>query len=66
MSYIRKTKDLWILQGYYGYGHGYEDLCYEESRKEILLRLREYKENEKGDYRVICKRENKQGECDGK
>ena len=50
------TKREWILQGDYGYGHGWEDLCAEESRTEINQRLREYRENEGGTYRVVTRR----------
>lgn len=48
---------LFVLQGDYGYGHGWEDLTAEESRKEIKARLREYRENEGGTYRIIQRRE---------
>ena len=44
----QKTKDLWVLQGKYGYGDGWEDLTAEESHSEIRQRLREYRENEPG------------------
>lgn len=46
----------WILQGNYGYGHGWEDLCAEEFRTEINQRLKEYQENEGGTYRVITRK----------
>lgn len=48
---------LHVLQGNYGYGHGWEDLTAEESRREILKRLREYRSNEGGNYRIIKRRE---------
>lgn len=48
---------LHVLQGNYGYGHGWEDLTAEESRREILKRLREYRANEGGNYRIIQRRE---------
>lgn len=41
------------LQGNYGYGDGWEDLCVEETRKEARLRLKEYQENEGGNYRIV-------------
>ena len=56
MAYIRKTRDEWQLQGNYGYGDGWECLCAEDSRKDAICRLREYRENEGGNYRVVCKR----------
>lgn len=42
-----------VLQGDYGYGHGWEDLCAEETRKEAKERLKEYRENEGGNYRIV-------------
>jgi hypothetical protein len=56
---IKKNKYayLWVLQGNYGYGHGWEDLTAEESYREILKRKKEYRENEGGSYRVIHRRE---------
>ena len=46
----------WVLQGNYSYGHGWEDLCAEEFRTEINQRLKEYRENEGGTYRVVTRR----------
>jgi hypothetical protein len=43
----------YVLQGNYGYGHGWEDLTAEETRKECRERLREYQENEGGSYRIV-------------
>jgi hypothetical protein len=56
MAYTRKTRDEFVLQGNYGYGNGWEDLTAEETRKEIRARLREYRENEGGNYRIVCRR----------
>lgn len=56
MAYIRKTYDEYQLQADYGYGDGWECICAEESRKEIHQRLKEYRENEGGNYRIVCKR----------
>jgi hypothetical protein len=47
---------LHVLQGNYGYGHGWEDLTAEESYSEIRARLKEYRENEGGTYRLIKRR----------
>jgi hypothetical protein len=44
MTYIRKTKDEYILLG--NYGMGYEEVVAEDTYKEIRQRLREYIENE--------------------
>lgn len=43
----------YALQGNYGYGHGWEDLCVEETRKEAVQRRKEYVENEGGNYRIV-------------
>jgi len=42
--YKRKTKDVYVLMGNYGYG--LEEILTEETRKEIRTRLREYLEND--------------------
>jgi hypothetical protein len=48
---------LWVLQGLYTGGHGWEDLTAETSHKEIRKRLKEYRDNEGGRYRIIYRRE---------
>lgn len=48
-------KTIFVLQG--TYGHGWEDLTAEETRAEIRQRLKEYRENEGGNYRIIRRRE---------
>jgi hypothetical protein len=54
----RQMKDEFVMQANYGYGHGWEDECSEETRKEINQRLKEYRENagNVGVYRVIVRR----------
>jgi hypothetical protein len=59
-----KWEKLYILQGNYGYGHGWEDLAAEsqdkgslKARRAIGKTRREYEENEGGRYRVIERRE---------
>ena len=54
----RVLKDEFVMQANYGYGHGWEDECSEESRKEINQRLKESRENagNVGSYRVIVRR----------
>jgi len=42
----RKTRDLYVVQGNYGYGHGWEDLTAAETRKEARSLLKDYRENE--------------------
>jgi hypothetical protein len=54
---IRKTKDIWVVQGNYGYGHGWEDVTAAETWKEAKQNLREYRENENAPFRVIRRRE---------
>jgi hypothetical protein len=51
----KKYKSIWVLKGNYGYG--YEDLTAEESRTEIRKRLKEYRENEGGNYKIVRRRE---------
>jgi len=53
------TNKYWVLQG--NYGHGWEDLTAEDTRLEILARLREYRENEGGAYRIFVRREKIKG-----
>lgn len=53
---INKWRTEFIVQGNYGYGHGWEDECSEETRKEARDRLREYRENGLGRYRLITRR----------
>lgn len=52
-----KYQYLHVLQGNYGYGHGWEDLCTSESYREVRQNLKEYRENEGGNYRLIERRE---------
>ena len=58
---MRKYDYLHVLQGNYGYGDGFEDLCTEDNYREIRARLREYNENEAPyipvSYRTIQRRE---------
>lgn len=62
----RKYDYLIVLQGNYGYGHGFEDLCAAEDtrdgkgRKEIRDNLKDYRTNEGGNYRIIRRREARQ------
>ena len=52
---------LYVLQGNYGYGHGWEDLAAEENTskgwKAVKQTKREYLENEGAHYRIIERRE---------
>ena len=51
---------LFVLQGDYGFGHGYEDLTASESYKEVRQDLKDYRINEGGSYRNIKRREKNQ------
>ena len=52
---------LYVLQGNYGHGHGFEDLSASESWREVRDDLKAYNENEGGWYRIIERREPNQG-----
>jgi hypothetical protein len=57
MAYKRKTVDEFQIHGNYGYGHGFEEVTAESTRKEALDRLREYRENEPGiPFKLVTKR----------
>ena len=57
MAYIRKTRDEWQIHQNFGYGHGWEEVCAEDTRKEALARLREYRENQpEYPVKVVLKR----------
>jgi hypothetical protein len=46
MSYKRTTRDVYAIQGDYGYGDGFETVTTVESRSEAFERIREYRDNE--------------------
>lgn len=49
---------LHVLQGNYGYGEGWEDLCQSEDRDEMVTDRKAYRENApEGNYRIIRRRE---------
>ena len=53
--YIRKTKDEYQIQGYYG--QGWEEVCSEDTWKEASARLKEYAQNEpQCPHRIVKKR----------
>lgn len=55
MKYIRKTRDEFAIQGYYG--QGWEDVTTEDNRREARERLHEYRENETNyPHRMIKRR----------
>lgn len=55
MAYQRKTADILVVQGNYGYG--FDDECTELTWKEVRARLKEYRANGTGVYRVVKRRE---------
>ena len=52
-----KYEYLWVVQGFYGYGYGWEDVAASESRKEARNNLKAYQENDPHPHRVIRRRE---------
>jgi hypothetical protein len=50
---ISKWKIQHIVQGNYGYGHGWEDEYPSFDRADALARLKEYRANGTGIYRLI-------------
>ena len=58
--YKRKTKDVWILEGNFGYG--WEEMIEYNNRKEAYDDLKSYIDNDKKyDYRIRVTREKIEG-----
>ena len=55
MARVRKTKDVFVIQG--NYGDGWADENEEDSRKLGRISLKEYRANGPGLYRMIKRRE---------
>lgn len=54
---VRKTVDEFCIMGNYGYGHGWEEVTSEDTRKLGLEQLKCYRENEPGvPFKMIKKR----------
>jgi hypothetical protein len=52
-----KTETIYVLQGDYGYGYGWEDLTAEKTRKAARQQLKTYYQNAPdGVYRTIARR----------
>ena len=51
---MNKFTYLYVLQGLYS--NNYEDLTQSESYKEIKKNLKDYRNNEKGSFRIIKRR----------
>ncbi len=57
MSYVRKTKDEYVLMTNYGYGDGWEEVLIEETFAEAKQRKREYVENmPQYPYKIVKRR----------
>ena len=48
---------LYVLQGDYGYGHGWEDLTASENQREVRDDKKAHRENENARFRTIQRRE---------
>ena len=58
MKRINKYLYLWVVQGYYYSGYGWEDVCQSEHRKEAREDLKDYRKNEpEYPHRMIRRRE---------
>jgi hypothetical protein len=57
--YKRKTRDVYEVQADYGYGHGFEVVTREDTRKAARERLREYRKNDTAarSLRLVTRRE---------
>lgn len=59
---MNKYQYLYILQGNYGYGDGWEDLTASEDRRDMQADARAYRENApEGIYRIVKRRETLKG-----
>lgn len=56
MAYIRKTKDEWVVEGYYSCEYGWEEVYTADTRAEAISVLKDYLANEPYDFRIIKKR----------
>jgi len=58
VAYVRKTRDVYVIQGYYTPGYGWEDVSEYDNRAEARADLKAYRENEPGySHRLITRRE---------
>ena len=54
MAYVRKTVDIWVVEG--DYGCGFEAVTYEDTKREALEMCRCYRENEPYPFRIKKRR----------
>lgn len=45
-TYVRKTKDEFVIQSYWGSQYGWEDSTFEETRPEGKRALKDYRDNQ--------------------
>ena len=58
MAYVRKTRDVYYIQGYYTNEYGFEDVCEAEDYKDAKILKKAYDENEIGvPHRIVKRRE---------
>lgn len=56
MAYVRKTETLYVIQGNYGYGQGWEDVDSNTDVTRARTNLALYRENEAGiPFRLVCR-----------
>lgn len=61
MAKPTKYIKMFVVQGNYGYGHGWEDLTASENYKEARADLKAYRENDGyGSHRLITRRVRRQ------
>ena len=56
MAQVRKTKDVWYIQGYYTTEYGFENICEVETFEEAKILKKAYDENEIGVLHRMLKR----------
>lgn len=56
MTYTRKTKDEWYIEGYYNHEYGWEEVFCADNRAEAISVLKDYLKNEPYDFRLVKKR----------
>ncbi len=57
MAYVRKTRDVYVLQQNWGYGYGWEDIVEYDDRKEAKADYKLYIENQPGiPTRIVTRR----------
>jgi hypothetical protein len=60
MSYVRKTYDVWVVQGFYTPYYGWEDVYEAQTKQEGRECLRSYLQNDTAPYRLVKRRVRKE------